>query len=437
MAFDPLKAVLNPANRLWSIPVISAGAACAAFAARAGQGGTPRMVVEAMVAGGLGFLIAAAWTTVETSKGKARKTSLRAEELLETRQSRRDVEALRTEILALEGGLHCYLDAKKQEGVKLRNAIIDLNNDVARLKDESPVQQLKPQLEAIAEKFGELSSVRQAVGKLSIKMRRVEAIGQQVAEAEARISSNAARPEETGEDRQAIARLREEFGKLKVELSGELKRDLSAVIEQTVTEQTRKVDEKVDAALAAKAGADPVAQSIEIDEVVDRVYANLDELIDGRVDALVKGLRRVSGVMHAVGDVKPAQSGAFQRPGLRLVGAGVSAANEAVSAPYPAAKPDLSVVPNSGSMMAVDGGKIETLELRLTKMADILERLQDKIDNIRVEAPAAGASSDDGIPSRFRKPVGIDVKAPENAVKGGCLAKLFQANLDLNKKLAA
>lgn len=449
MATDALRTLFNERHRLWTVPLLTSSAALAVFHARVGEGGPMRAAVEMACAGALGFLIAAAWSSLDNAKAKARKAPPRVEQVIASAAAKREIDALRHELRAMEQGMTRYLDAKKSEGQTLRNAIIDLNNDVSRLRGESTGQQLKPQLEAIAEKFNELAGVRQAVSKLSMKMRRVEDIALKVTEAEARVQAGLPEAAHQAQE-QAIAALKSELGLLRGELGSELKREMTEVVEQKVAKRGDSLQEMLlgkAAPLAAKAPvaaapaasatstATPVANSIEIDDVMEQVSKNLDQIIEGRVGALVKGLRRVSsGDLAAVPDLGTAEIPAIApRQGLRPVPQAVSQANSAVSSGMTPANPQLQVVANSGQMGAVDSGQFETIERRLMKMAQTIDALKDKIESLRFEGPAA---EERGIPSKFRAPAGIDVTAPENAVKGGCLAKLFQANLALHKAAA-
>ncbi len=428
------KNILSHRSRLFAVPMLAAGAAFAFFELRHGIGGPIRQAVEVIAAGGAGFLLAAAWTWFEDAPareggrgGKSRKQFIAAEQIQIT-ENQREIWALREEIKKLEGGLHVYLRDKKNEGQRLRDAILDLNHDVTKLKDTSPVDALKPQLESIASKFGELAGVRQVVTRLSSKVRRVEDLAAQVASAEARVREAA----EAGVSHQEddLDALKRELKSLK----GEMGSDLNAVLEahqkglkEEVGQLKQQVGATVEQAVQAansnfSARVRSVVQPVDIEDVVDKVHASLDELIESRVQSLITGLRRVSSVgLPAVPD--PAE---IARPHLRIV------PNSAAHAPAPAPTQYAAPAPAE-----VPGGMLETLERRLSKMASTIDQLKDRIESMRFEAPAAG-DADYSAPPRRASPVsrGIDMKDPGNAMKSGALAKIFQANLAIQKAVA-
>jgi len=431
------KNILSHRHRLYVVPLLAVGAAYAFFELRTGIGGTPRLAVEMVAAGGLGFLLAAAWTWFEDAPareggrgGKHRKPFIAGEQIQIT-ENQREIWALREEIRQLEGGLHTYLRDKKNEGQRLRDAILDLNHDVTRLKDTSPVDALKPQLETIASKFGELAGVRQVVSRLSSKVRRVEDLAAQVAGAEARVKQAAADGVSQDDD---LSALRKELKSLKGEMGG----DLSAVLEahntalkEEVGQLQQKVGEKVDQAVRdANANFSSrvraAVQPVDIEDVVDKVHASLDELIESRVQALITGLRRVSSVgLPAVPD--PAE---IARPHLRIVPN--SAAHQAAPATSHA---QVAAAPSA----EVPGGMLETLERRLQKMASTIDQLKDRIESMRFDGPVAESSISSSAPTRRAAPVssGINMKDPANAMKSGALAKIFQANLAIQQAAAA
>ena len=176
-------------RKLWLYPILGglAGVAWHAFSASS-------VVAEVMLGqAGIGLVTGFAIGSVkygisQRNAGRSARRS-RVHHKIQVELNSSEISMVRSELTALRKGLKDYLASKKVESDKIRSSIIDLNNDVARIKERDPREELEPQLKAIADKFGELAGVRNSVRKISRKMARVEGLAQQVAEVEGRLAA--------------------------------------------------------------------------------------------------------------------------------------------------------------------------------------------------------------------------------------------------------
>ncbi len=330
MAFDK---VLDEKNRLWSLPLLAGFAGLLLFQFRDGSLLSLRTAFEVSVAGGIGFLGAALWTLVQDWKAGLPKTLSRAHQQAKLELQERNLGTLKTELRSLEAGLQDYLAAKKQEGKKVHNTLLDLNNDISLVKAKDPLGQLQPQLKAIADKFGELAGVRAVVANLSSKIRQVESLTQKVQK------SDFAFEGDNREDNRETVKI--------VHKASVGAQESQATLQKLQHDMETRFES-------------------QLQQGVTRLIENTDN------DQIAKIL------------------------------------NEEL------------------------GKRLETIERRFTKVSRTITDLHGKFESLRF-----AGTTDEGIPSIYRSVQGIDMKAPENALKSGCLLKLFNANKSIRQAIAA
>lgn len=183
------KGIFGPRHRIWSLPMIGGGMW---LAARLGISqdsvDLARASLESSAAAGVGLLVSFMANVIQdNARRKMAIVSANADRIRKLELTHTHVEEVRAELICLKQALTDFIQSKQTDTRKIRNSIVDLNNDIARLKDQDPSNELRPQLEAIARKFGELAGVRQVVKTLSSKVRKVESLAAQVYEVEGRI----------------------------------------------------------------------------------------------------------------------------------------------------------------------------------------------------------------------------------------------------------
>lgn len=187
-----MSAILSPRHRIWSLPILLGGAW---FGVRLGVGGDSiemgRIALESCAGLGLGLLGSLGMNFAQDTRAQQQAAiSENQQRIRKLELSSAKIEELRAELMVLRTTLNTYIDDKRRETDSIRGAIVDLNNDVSRLKDMDPSSELRPQLEMIAAKFGELAGMRQVVRTLSSKVRTVEHLAAQVCEVESRMTAS-------------------------------------------------------------------------------------------------------------------------------------------------------------------------------------------------------------------------------------------------------
>ncbi|MCA8938414.1 MAG: hypothetical protein KDB07_01280 [Planctomycetes bacterium] len=285
-------------NRVWGWPLAAASVTSIIFVARGGSFGTLPMLTEAALAATGGFLLAVA--TVMRKEARAGKPvrKNKAKRSVQVELNESDINVLRSELTALRASLKDYIAAKRAEGVKIHGAIVDLNNDVASLKETDPAEKLRPQLQVIAQKFGELSDVRRIVQTLSGKMKRVEALAGQVAEVEARIQKQS----KTG-DNSAVQGWNNWMGKVRRELSGMWKQVGTELRQDVIRETEEHVDRQIDEVLERKLAKRRSLRESERASIINEVRSEISGRVNARVERLFQGAN-VSSVVSQMANAQ-------------------------------------------------------------------------------------------------------------------------------------
>lgn len=291
--------IFDDRNRLWSLPLLAGASALAVSMARTPDGGGLQTLLEASIATGIAFVLTAAWTVVADWRAGMPRVPSRAEQQAHIEISQRNIEVLRMELRTLEDGLKNYLAAKKAETEKIQGDIKDLNNDVVLLKGKDPVEALRPQLSAIADKFGELAGVRAVVANLSSKVRSVEALAGQVREVEARLTTNPAAPETaqfasatTAELDARLAILRQE---MRVDIERYIAEKSSAVQNSALLEDAMAgLKKNFEAKLAE--GAQELLKSADANKLADI----LGEKTNDRFESMERRMTKLSKTIEAL-----------------------------------------------------------------------------------------------------------------------------------------
>lgn len=215
---------------MWFLPLLG-GSAALGMQLLQGSGWTLSLGLRTSLACGAGFLAAVTWTLVEdqlrTRKRKPSTNEL-ADGMLEQDEQIRTV---RESIGLLEDRFNEFLARRDVDSTRVDNNLLDLTHDVANLRTRNPSDELRPQLKAIADKFGELAGVRAVVANLSSKVRRVEGLADQVKLVERRILAAA---ESGAEGPSGLNALGERLGDLHQSLSSVLSDDIGSVpLEET------------------------------------------------------------------------------------------------------------------------------------------------------------------------------------------------------------
>ena len=269
-------------NRLWSIPALAGVVALLAFAVRGGEGYV-RAAVETVVAVGIGFLLTAGWTIVQDLRANLAYRAKRRS--IELKLHAEAIETLNHNVSIVTSGLKNYLVSKREEGVKVRTSLIDLDSDVVMLKRRDPAAALRPQLSAIADKFGELAGVRAVVANLSSKMKCVEEIANQVREVEQRVERRAA-------ENEWAKNLGTEIAALKADIAAQLSKAVS--LESVSETALGSITDEFRARLAD--GASKVLESIDPKELA----AIMGEDTSERFENIDRRMNKLSGVVQGL-----------------------------------------------------------------------------------------------------------------------------------------
>jgi|GEM_PF-6583077 len=234
--------LLNARNRFWLLPLAGAGGvALAQYTQNAGfhlQAG-----LRVSLAGGAGFLAAVTWTLIEDGL-RSRKRKPTTEQLAEGIEEQNDqLRTVREGLGELEDRFSEFLAKHEVDSNRLDNSLLDLNHDVATMRNRNPSDELRPQLKAIADKFGELAGVRAVVANLSSKVRKVEGLAGQIKLVEKRIMAAADESAQTGG--QGLQALGAKLGDLHQSLSDVLVNDIDAIPLENMRESLESLERRV------------------------------------------------------------------------------------------------------------------------------------------------------------------------------------------------
>ncbi|MCK6439489.1 MAG: hypothetical protein L6Q71_04735 [Planctomycetes bacterium] len=280
-------------NRLWSFPLVAALVALAATVVRTGHDPALRVFVEMAVSAGAAFVLTAGWMLVQDLRTGWKKLPSRAEQYAELKVQGGMIAIVHEELRSLEAGLQEYLVAKKTEGLKFRDQIMDLENDVARIKASDPTMALKGQLSLIADKFGELAGVRAMVNKIAGKLDTVEKLARQAEDAHVRLAQRgwSAAADDGSKPQDWFASIEARIEAVRAEVSAAQKVDVMA-------EVRAMLDEKV------SAGVKELLAGMDEAKLAELMVSGQDEKFKGIDKRMTKMSKTIDGLQKALENLR-------------------------------------------------------------------------------------------------------------------------------------